>query len=189
LGQKVVGKLVLFMVTSVDGYFEGQDHDISWHMVDDEFNDFAVKQLKEFRALLFGRRTYQLMVSWWPTVTAEKDDPVVAGLMNSAEKYVFSHTLQTAAWENTTLVKDEADAFVRNLKARNDKDIAIFGSNNFCVSLMGADLVDEFRIMTCPVAIGTGLPLFSGLAKRENFIRGNVREFSNGNVLVTYQKA
>jgi dihydrofolate reductase len=54
------------MMVSVDGYFEAPNHDISWHNVDDEFNDFADKQLEEIGTLLFGRRTYDLMASFWP---------------------------------------------------------------------------------------------------------------------------
>ncbi|HEU5327878.1 MAG TPA: hypothetical protein VFU78_07280, partial [Thermomicrobiales bacterium] len=56
----------LFMMVSLDGFFEGPNQEIDWHNVDDEFNDFAIKQLDEIGALLFGRVTYQLMASYWP---------------------------------------------------------------------------------------------------------------------------
>ena len=187
-----MGKLVLFMVTSVDGYYEGMGHDISWHMVDDEFNDFAIKQMNEFRALMFGRKTYDLMHSYWPEAINDQslspEDRQIGQLMDDMPKYVVSRSLKRAEWRGATLISNDVPEEVATLKAQ-DGDIAIFGSNNLCVSLMEAGLIDEFRIMTCPVAIGTGNPLFMGLTKRQDLVRSKVQEFANGNILVTYQKA
>jgi dihydrofolate reductase len=98
-------KLIFFNLTSLDGYFEGPDQDINWHNVDDEFNEFAIQQTGEFGALLFGRVTYELMASYWPTEAAKRDDPMIAGLMNSLPKIVFSKTLEKVEWENIKLVK------------------------------------------------------------------------------------
>ena len=63
-------KLFAFNLISLDGFFEGPDHDINWHNVDEEFNDFAIEQTSALGALLFGRVTYQLMESYWPTADA-----------------------------------------------------------------------------------------------------------------------
>ncbi len=76
-------KVILFNLISLDGYFEGPDKDIDWHNVDEEFNEFAIQQTGEFGVLLFGRVTYELMASYWPTEAAKRDDPIVTGLMNS----------------------------------------------------------------------------------------------------------
>ena len=75
-------KLYLFNMMTLDGFFEGPNHDISWHNVDKEFNDFAIAQLSETGTLMFGRVTYELMASYWPAQEAIKDDPIVAGIMN-----------------------------------------------------------------------------------------------------------
>jgi dihydrofolate reductase len=75
---------------------------------------------------------------------------------------------------------------IRKLKAQPEKDIAIFGSNVLCVSLMEAGLVDEFRIMTCPVVLGKGTSLFAGLSKRINFHLAKQREFDSENLLRYY---
>lgn len=87
--------LYLFNMVSLDGFFEGPDRDIYWHTVDDEFNDFAIKQLDNVDTLLFGRVTYELMASYWPTPEAVENDPLVARRMNETAKIVFSRTLQT----------------------------------------------------------------------------------------------
>jgi dihydrofolate reductase len=98
-------KVIFFMLTSLDGYFEGPNQDITWHNVDDEFNDLAVEQLNSVDMLLFGRVTYEMMASFWPTPYAIETDPIVAEKMNSLPKIVFSNTLSGAEWQNTRLIK------------------------------------------------------------------------------------
>src|SRR5579872_1265701 len=97
-------KVFLFMMVSLDGYFEGPNHDLSWHNVDEEFNKFAIAQTKNVGTLLFGRRTYELMRDFWPTEEARKTDPIVANQMNTTPKIVFSRTLkeaeETKYWKN-----------------------------------------------------------------------------------------
>ncbi|MGN6563902.1 MAG: dihydrofolate reductase family protein [Thermomicrobiales bacterium] len=177
----------LFMMVSLDGFFEGPNQEIDWHNVDDEFNDFAIKQLDEIGALLFGRVTYQLMASYWPTPAALADDPIVAEKMNTIPKVVFSTTLDTVDWANTRLVRGDASAEVMKLKQQPGKDLAIFGSADLTTALLEAGLVDELRIMVNPVALGNGKPLFAGLRDRVNLKLVNSRGFDSGNVLLSYQ--
>jgi len=172
------------MMVSTDGYFEGPDHDISWHNVDAEFNAFANAQLAEFDALLFGHRTYDLMAGYWPTATGE-----TAALMNGMPKFAVSHDPFTAAWAGTTVLAGaDVPAQITALKEQPGRDILLLGSNMLCVSLMEAGLVDEFRIMANPVALGAGTPLFKGLSKRTKFTLVSSRKFESGNVLNCYRK-
>jgi dihydrofolate reductase len=187
-------KVFFFMMVSLDGYFEGPHHQIDWHNVadksgnmDKEFDDFAISQLDEADTILFGRVTYQMMASFWPTDYAKKADPVVAEQMNKAKKIVFSKTLDKADWENTRLVNGDAAAEVARLKKGPGKGMVILGSSDLAVSLMKAGLVDELRIMTNPVVIGQGKQLFSGLDQKIRLKLLKVREFKSGNVLLYYQ--
>jgi len=201
-----VRKIFLFMMVSVDGYFEGPDHDITWHNVDAEFNKYAIEQTSSTDLLLFGRRTYQLMEEYWPTEAALRDDPEVASLMNNTPKIVFSKTLdkvtETKHWKNVKLIKDNAIEEVKRLKQQEGKpvspgeptsrggNIAIYGSNNFAVSLIEEGLIDEFRIIINPVAIGAGTPLFKGIKNKLDLkLLGSPRTFENGNVLLIYEPA
>ena len=86
--------LILFNMVTLDGYFEGPDADISWHSVDDEFNEFSLEQINTVDSILFGRITYSMMASYWPTPEARLDDPLIANLMNTWPKIVFSRTLK-----------------------------------------------------------------------------------------------
>ena len=111
-------KLLSFMVVTLDGYYEGPDGEFDWPNVDDEFNEFAISQLNDIDTLLFGRATYEGMASYWPTPAAQEGDPLVAGFMNRVPKIVFSTTLRSAEWENTTLVSGDVAATISELKKK-----------------------------------------------------------------------
>ena len=171
---------------TLDGFFEGASHNISWHNVDAEFNEFAIAQLHEIDTLLFGRLTYQLMASYWPTPEAVKSDPIVASFMNRTPKVVFSKTLEKAEWDNTRLIKDHVADEISNLKKQSGKDLAIFGSAKLMSVLMRMDLIDEHRVMLNPVILGTGTPLFQ-TKEKFNLKLLKTRAFRNGNVLLWYE--
>lgn len=187
------------MMVSLDGYFEGENHDISWHQVDGEFGKFAVEQMEEVGTILFGRTTYELMADFWPTEQARKADAETAELMNSLPKIVFSKTLQnvseTEHWKNVTLLHEVNIDEIKKLKSEavppsqnseKAKNIAILGSNKLLVELTKLGLVDEFRIMVNPIVIGKGTPLFHGIKEKLSLKLLRTRQFGNGNMLITY---
>ncbi len=182
-------KLILFMMVSLDGYYEGPGHDISWHTVDEDFNTFAVEQINSVGVIIFGRMTYELMAAYWPTPEALADDPEVTGLMNSTPKLVISRTLAQAEWHNTRLIKDNVAEELTALKQQPGKDLIIFGSGNLVVSLTEMGLIDEYRLMVAPVALGAGKALFSGLTARRGLRLVKSTTFRNGNVLLYYAPA
>src|SRR5207253_4041136 len=103
-------RLSVFNSVTLDGYFAGENGDLSWaHRGSDdpEFQAFVAENAKGDGRLLFGRITYQLMSSYWPTPEALRSNPVVADRMNGGPKLVFSRTLDSASWSNTTLVKGD----------------------------------------------------------------------------------
>lgn len=182
------------MLTSLDGYFEGPEHDLSWHKVDKEFNDFAIEQTKGMGLMLYGRRTYQLMESFWPKAVNEpdisKEDLIVADLMNNTPKIVFSKTLEKVEeqenWKNVQLRRQVDVEEIKRLKQEEGGDIAVYGSSNLCVTLIEKRLIDEFRILVNPVVIGKGTPLFQGLKQKLDLKLMNSQTFQNGNVLLVY---
>jgi dihydrofolate reductase len=173
------------MIT-LDGFFEGPNQDISWHNVDDEFNEFAIDQLNEVDTLLFGRVTYQGMASYWPTEFAISSDPIVARLMNGLPKIVFSKTLDKAEWNNSRLVNENIVEEVLKLKGQPGKNIAIFGSSDLAVTLAEHGLIDEYRIIVNPVFLGSGTSLLKGIKDKLNLKLLKARTFKSGNVLLYY---
>jgi dihydrofolate reductase len=181
-----VRKLYSFMMVTLDGFYEGPNQEFHWPNVDQEFNEFAVGQLHDTDILLFGRVTYAGMASYWPTQGAREDDPVVADLMNTMPKIVVSITLQSADWNNTTLVGANVAEELSRLKQQPGKDLAILGSPNLTVSLLGMGLVDELRVMVNPVVLGDGRSLFRSTDHELTLKLLQTRTFSSGNVLLTY---
>src|SRR5262245_25771641 len=180
-------KLTSFMVVNADGFTEGPEGEFDWPNVDEGFNDFAVSQLHDLGALLFGRVTYEGMASYWPTPQALEDDPVVTNLMNRAPKYVFSDTLGSADWANTTLVSGEAGPAVAKLKEEEGHDLAVFGSAKLTASLIEQGLVDELRVMLNPVLLGGGVSLYSTITQRVPLTLLRTTVFPSGNVLLVYR--
>ena len=195
-GGNGMRKVYMFMMLSLDGYFEGPNHDLSWHNVDDEFNKFAIEQLKEVGVMLFGRRTYQLMEDFWPKAADDPemsaDNLEVARLMNNTPKMVFSRSLDKAEehgnWKNVKLVREFDPEKIRHMKAQSGKGIWVGGSN-LAVSFVKEGLIDEFRFMINPVLIGEGTPILKGLGKRLNLELTRVRQFRSGNQLLYYRPA
>ena len=177
-------KLFSFNMMTLDGFFEGANQDIDWHNADKEFNEFAIEQTSSVDTILFGRVTYQLMASYWPTETATSADPIVADLMNRLSKIVFSRTLVSVDWNNTRLINENAQKEIQNLKMQQGKDMAIFGSATLISSIM--DVIDEHRVMVNPILLSRGIPLFKGTGDRMKLKLVNTRIFGSGNVLLSY---
>jgi dihydrofolate reductase len=180
-----MGKIILFNMVTLEGFFSGLNGEIDWHHTDDEFDHFAAEQLSSVDTLLFGRITYEGMASYWTTEAALINDPIVAEQMNSLSKIVVSRTLEKADWQNTTLLRD-AEA-LRQLKEQSGKDLMIFGSARLSTSLTHLGLIDEYRIMVNPVILGEGIPLFSGVNEQLPLKLLITRAFRSGNVLLIYQ--
>lgn len=165
---------------------EGPDHDLSWHNVDAEFNDFAAAQLDEAAALVFGQKTYEMMAKFWPSKFAKEADPVVADKMNAMLKIVVSGSPGQTKWNNTRLISGNIEPEIRKLRNQSEKCLLVLGSNNLCVSLLEMHLLDELRIMISPIAIGNGTTLFKGLSEPLKLKLLESRAFNSGNVLQSY---
>ncbi len=183
-------KLVVSNSVSLDGYFAGMNGDISWAHRDNkdaEWNAFIADNAKGGGMLVFGRVTYELMTSYWPTPLAAENDPIVAERMNNLHKVVFSRTLDKASWNNTKLVKGGPAAEIRKMKQEPGADIAILGSGSIVAQLAQESLVDEYQIVVIPVVLGTGRTMFEGIEEALTLKLIKTRTFGNGNVLLCYQ--
>jgi dihydrofolate reductase len=179
-------KIFWFEMATLDGYHETLESSLDWHTVDDEFQDFALRQLGEADTLLFGRRTYDLMAAFWPTAAGPGAHGQIAEAMNSLAKVVVSTTMTTASWAPTTIISADVEGELGRLKAKPGADIALIGSSALAASLLSLGLLDELRIMINPVVLGGGRPQLAGADRADLSLTG-VREFRSGNVLLTYE--
>ena len=181
-------KLVVFNSVTVDGYFAGENGDISWaHRPQDdaEWNSFVSENAQGEGLLLFGRITYEMMAGFWPTEQARRNMPVVAEGMNNMPKVVFSRTMEKATWNNTKLLKGDLAAEVRKLK--QEGNIAVLGSGSIVAQLTQEALVDEYQVVVVPVVLGKGRTMFEGVTRNVDLKHTKTRTFDNGNVVLYYE--
>ena len=185
-------RLIVFNNVTVDGYFATANGEMQWahrNAQDQEYNAFVAGNANGNGQLLFGRITYQMMASFWPTPMAIEKLPAIAQGMNRMPKVVFSRTLKEATWNNTRLVKGALVEEVRKMKNVTGPDMAILGSGSIVSQLASAGLIDEFQVMVNPVILGGGRTMFDEVGKTLNLKLANTRAFRNGNVLLNYLPA
>lgn len=178
--------LSLFNFTTLNGHFKGPGGDISWHKHGEEESRYSEKALALDSTLLFGRITYEIMASYWPTPEAYESSPIVADGMNKSEKIVFSRTLISASWNNTRIISDNIVDEIRKMKRMPGKDMAILGSGSIAALLADYRLIDRYQIMIDPVAIGIGTPIFNGIKKPLQLKLIRSKTFKSGVVLLDY---
>ena len=184
-------KLSVFNSVSLDGYFTDKNSDMSWaHKNDPEFNEFIWGNAKAGGGpLLFGRVTYEMMASFWPTSQAIEMFPDVAMAMNNYPKVVFSRTLERADWNNTRLVKDNLIDEVRRMKDEDGDDMVIMGSGTVVSQLTQAGLIDEYQFVVNPIVLGSGRTMFEGVDEKFGLQRTHIRSFGNGNIFILYERS
>jgi dihydrofolate reductase len=184
-----IRKLVVFNQVTLGGYFTDEHGDMSWahkDPADAEWNAFVAENASGGGVLLFGRITYELMASYWPTPHALTSAPAVAERMNGLQRIVFSRTLAKASWQNTTLVKGDIVAAVRKMKNEPGPGWAILGSGTIVSQLTQAGLINEYQIVVNPVVLGGGRTMFDGITGKRSLKLTKTRAFGNGNVLLCY---
>lgn len=183
-------KLIAAINMTLDGFC---DHTAM--IADDEIHQHYNELLSNADTLIYGRITYQLMESYWPTVvknpTGNKPTDEFAVIIDNISKIVFSHSLKNVNWKNAKLVKRGIKEEVLELKqSRNDgsKNILV-GSPSLIVSLMQLDLIDEYQFCVHPIFLGSGLPLFNSINDRINLKLLKTKTFGCGAITLYYEPA
>jgi dihydrofolate reductase len=167
-----------------DGGFEHGGWSVPyWDAV---LDPLIVEQVLETDILLLGRRTYEIFAAHWPRIT-DPSDPVAARL-NAVPKVVASRTLRHALWPNSTIIRDVA-AEVGRLKREGEGQIQVSGSADLIQTLLEHDLVDELRLWTFPLALGSGKRLFAGGTLPAAFRLLNTRISTTGVVIQRLERA
>lgn len=174
---------------TLDGYFEGnQNWDLSFHNLiwGKELEKLSIDQLQSADYLVFGRVTYEGMAAYWTKAEAKTEEHEVAKLMNSIPKIVFSKTLKSADWNNTTIIRENASDEILKLKEQGGKDIYVFGSANLSETFINDNIFDEYRIGIAPVILGNGRPLFRQGIASNNLTLVSTQPLTTGGVVLKY---
>jgi dihydrofolate reductase len=190
-----MGKISTFTYVSLDGFYAGPNGEIDWfkgNRPDAEYDQFTHEGSKSGNTLIFGRATYEIMKSYWPTPDAVKSDPDMAEVVNSSPKIVFSKTLRKvdegAHWKNIKLLQEIRAEEIVELKEQEDKGMTILGSGTIIQQLSNLGLVDEYGLLIIPVILGVGRPLFKDV-KKASLDLLETRSFQNGIVWLRYRPA
>jgi dihydrofolate reductase len=187
-----VRRLVLFMHTSLDGFVGGPNGEMDWIDVNDEMFEYAGQRTREADTALYGRVTYQMMESYWPTAgdqpTATKHDIEHSQWYNSVAKVVVSRTMKGAKPTNTRIVGEGVTAEIIKLKQAAGKDIVMFGSPTVAHALMAENLIDDYWLFINPVLLGRGIPLFKDIKARAALGLGASHVFSSGVICLHYER-
>ncbi len=154
-------RLILQTGVSIDGYVAALDGSHPWGYAnpDEGTKRWILDSVYGAGAHLMGRVTYEEMAAHWPTSKSEYAQP-----MNEIPKVVFSKTLQHADWPETRIARGDLGEEIGRLKREPGNDLIAYGGATFAQALSRLGLVDEYRLMIQPAALGVGLPLFKGLA-------------------------
>lgn len=184
-------KLTLFMHVSLDGFVAGPKGEMDWINVDDEIFEYAGNRTNEADTALYGRVTYEMMDSYWPTAAdqpnATKHDIEHSRWYNNVEKVVLSKTLQGQQRKNTKIISDNLSGQITALKQQPGKDILIFGSPSASYALMQEGLIDDFWLFINPVVLGQGIPLFKNVKVPLRLTLATSKAFPSGVVCMHYQ--
>lgn len=179
-------KLIAAINMTLDGYCDHTAVD-----ADDEIHEHYSELLRNAGALIYGRITYQLMESYWPTLVKDPsgnkamDDFAV--LMDNVPKIVYSRTLTNVTWKKTILKNSLNKEEILELKKSNDNDIYV-GSPGLIVALAQLDLIDEYHIAVHPTIVGSGLTLFKNISDRIDLKLLNTKTFGCGAVVMYYER-
>ena len=181
-----MGKILVHEFTTLDGVIDAP----AWardYPFDTKMGEAISAIMGRCRAILLGRRTFEMFAPAWSSRTAA-DDPG-APFMNESPKYVVSATLQSADWNNSTIVGAYGAAAIASLKHRIDGNIYVSGSATLVRAMLSDGLVDELHLFVYPIALGAGGRLFPDGSSSAKFSLGGSETYAGGVVHLTYLPA
>jgi dihydrofolate reductase len=177
-------QVILQMSVTVDGYVAGTDGDGDWGLPPEhpDVTAWKVASLRQVGTHIMGRVTYEQMAGYWPNETGE-----YAEFMNTLPKVVFSKTLPAAGWPGSRVARGDLTEEITALKSESGGEIMAHGGAAFVQALSRLGLIDEYRLVILPVALGRGLPLFKDLAKPLRVDLAEARTFPDGTAIHVYR--
>ena len=186
-------KIVLLMHVSLDGFVAGPNGEMDWIIVDEEMFDYAAKRTAEADTALYGRVTYEMMQSYWPTAAdqpgATTHDIEHSRWYNTVTKVIISRTMKGTSLPRTKIISDNISNEIIELKQAAGRNILIFGSPSTCHALMAHNLIDDYWLFVNPILLGHGIPLFKEVKDRIRLKLADAISLVSGVVCLHYELA
>jgi dihydrofolate reductase len=193
------GRVFLHISVSLDGFIERENHDIDWHFVDDEFEEYINDVLRSIDGMIFGRVAHEKLAEYWPMVPSGAGDRAqapargisdrhleAARMMNELPKYVVSNSAYTPTWGNSHVLTGDLRAEIAKLKEQHDRDIALFAGAGVAQSFMELGLLDAYKLVVNPIILGSGTPLFKAGVRSIPLQLEGIRTFQSGALVLSY---
>ena len=180
-------KVIYAMFVSLDGFIEGPNRDLSWHIVDEELHTYVNEEERAFDAFLYGRRMYEVM-TYWETAEADPSNPEYvlefARIWKRIVKIVYSKTLEQVRG-NARLSRGDIVEEIAQLKAQPGQDMSVGGAS-IAATLGRSGLIDEYQLFIQPVILGRGTPMFQAADNQIDLRLVETRTFHSGVVMLRY---
>ncbi len=187
-------RVISMIHLSLDGFASGPNDELDWIAYDEELERYAHSLHAQTDAVIWGRRTYQGMASYWLTIPGNPESTPAerehAQYLQDATKIVVSRTLDHIDWDgaqNTVLIKDNIADEINRIKQQPGKDIWFLGSTSLAQTFMQLDLIDEYRININPTVLGQGKPLFAGVTRAFPLKLLESRSLASGVIALRYE--
>lgn len=187
-----MGKIISFMHISLDGYVAGPSGEMDWIKIDQELFDYVGKRISKGNTALYGRVTYEMMESYWPTAAdkpnATKHDIEHSKWYKQVRKIVLSKSMKDTDLPNTTIISDNLSDNLDQVKQETDNEILLFGSPTATHSLIQQSLIDGYWLFVNPIILGQGIPLFvESQEKTALKLLPTTRQFTSGVTELNYE--
>lgn len=175
---------------SLDGFVAGPNGAMNWIKVDEEIFDYVGNRIGESDTALYGRVTYQMMESYWPTAadqpTASKHDIEHSKWYSNVQKIVLSKTMNEEGLTNTKVISENLTHSINKIKQQAGTEILLFGSPTATHSLIQQNLIDGYWLFVNPIILGEGIPLFVDIKEKINLKLLSIQQFNCGVTALNY---
>jgi dihydrofolate reductase len=183
-------KIISFMHISLDGFVAGPNGEMDWITANEEIFNYVGKRISEGDTALYGRVTYQMMESYWPTaadkLTASNHDIEHSKWYKTVNKVVLSKSMKGSDLPNTKIISDNLSNEINEIKQQAGTDILLFGSPTATHSLIQENLIDGYWLFVNPIILGQGIPLFTGIEGKTKLKLLNTHQFACGVTELNY---
>jgi len=183
-------KIILLDHVTLDGFAAGPTGEMDWIVLSDDMFDFVAELTLEADAALYGRKTYEMMDSYWPTAAdqpkATKHDVDHSKWYNKVQKLVLSNSMKDVKKDKTKFLSGDVSKQVSELKKQSGKNILMLGSVTAGHVLLAENLIDEFWLFVNPILLGKGLPVFSRIPDKTTLVLAGSKVFPIGVIALNY---
>lgn len=186
-----MSRIISFMHISLDGFVAGPKGELDWIKADEEIFTYVGQRISKSNTALYGRVTYQMMESYWPTAgkkpNASKHDIEHSKWYDKVHKVVLSNNMNNSGLRNTTVISNNLANSLNKIKQQSGEEILLFGSPTATHSLIQHNLIDGYWLFVNPIILGKGIPLFADIKEKIKLkLSPTTRQFACGVTELNY---